>query len=154
MFDQKLNIRPAIRFPYLRVSPEYLQMMSSSKPVIHEPAQNPRLQRNRQPLYDFRGSAVRTGVSVTMNEKQALAVIEDVSRFGILLGTKYDTWKEYVRAREALGNPIDLKPIQVVSGIPVSTGMYPWERELLLPVIQPLVFKWLAANGIDLGGEP
>jgi len=89
-----------------------------------------------------------------MNEKQALAVIEDVSRFGILLGTKYDTWKEYVRAREALGNPIDLKPIQVVSGIPVSTGMYPWERELLLPVIQPLVFKWLAANGIDLGGEP
>jgi len=97
---------------------------------------------------------VRTGVSVTMNPKQALVVIEDVSRFGILLGTKHDTWKDYVRAREALGYPIDLKPIQVVSAIPVSTGMYPWERELLLPVIQPLVIKWLAANGIDLGGEP
>ena len=89
-----------------------------------------------------------------MTNEQALAIIEDVSRFGILLGPKHDTWKDYIRAREVLGSPIDLRPIQVISGIPVSTGMYPWERELLLPVIQPLAIKWLAANGIDLGGEP
>ncbi len=112
------------------------------------------IRQNRQPLYDFWVSAVRTGVSVGMTKEQALAIVEDVGKYGILLGVNEDNWNEYCKARAVLGWPIELRPIHVVSSLPVSKGMYPWERELLLPVIQPLVSKWLTANGIDLGGEP
>ena len=75
-----------------------------------------------------------------------------MSIYGLSLGND-DDWTDYVRARTTLGDPIDLRPVYVDGNMRSSLELYPWEREILLPVVRPLLIEWVANNTTEGGGR-
>lgn len=87
-----------------------------------------------------------------MTHEQALAIVEAASNHGLSLGN-HDDWTDYVKARTVLGDPIDLRPVHVNSNLVPTSDLYPWEREVLLPVVRPLLVRWVEQNvGEEEGG--
>ena len=86
-----------------------------------------------------------------MESHRAYAILADVDANDLYLGVDSDNWADYLRARRALGMPVDLKPIDVASELPNFHALLSFERELLLPVIQPVVTDWLKSQGLLIG---
>jgi len=86
-----------------------------------------------------------------MTREQALAIVEAASIHGLCLGN-HDDWTDYVKARTVLGDPIDLRPVHVSSNLVPISNLYPWEREVLLPVVRPLLVQWVKQNVEEDGG--